>query len=402
MRRSRLRVAAAAKRARPFELGLGGLRRGRPAPRRCAATRRSRAARRCAPRGCAPRRAAAPDAASGCRAAASTNCCAAAVLSPRASARNAAPSCGAASPRTRETMPSTSAMLGALVARRAQQRARGVESSFVQRDEPAASDESASAPAARSASRAAGRSPARTHALASSRAMRTCCPGARYLSYFATSALARRRRDRAPRAPRRGAADSRAPHAPDRDATSLIGARVSTSAGDAGAQRRRRGLERELWRAPHAHAPPSSASRARPYRSSVIARSPNSSHTVADAVSAGSARSASQAACGWPHAISSSASARRAPAFRRRRDEDAAQRGPHARRGAGASAVRRRATRDAASFASARRHALALGSHSPIAARSCAVSYCRSRAVPSATRRPLDDAVRRRRAGRAG
>ena len=104
------RVAAATQRARPLELGLGGLGRRRlllddALPDGDRARRSLRAAR---------------DARGGEQqhrrrfrmpfGAASTNCCAAAALSPRASARNAAPSCGAASPRTRDTMPSTSAM----------------------------------------------------------------------------------------------------------------------------------------------------------------------------------------------------------------------------------------------------------------------------------------------------
>ena len=194
-----------------------------------------------------------------------------------------------------------------------------------------------------------------------------------------------RRRDRAPRAPRRAAADSRAPRAPDPMPARSAARACSTSAGDPGAERRGRRLERERRRAPHAHrrrrarrargrtAPPTSRARRTP---------PTPSPTPCPA---GSARSASHAACGWPHVISSSASARREPAFGRRRARGCCA-ARDARRRRGRERVRRGGREIRRSFASARRHALALGSHSPIAARSCAVSYCRSRAVPSATR----------------
>ena len=172
-------------------------------------------------------------------------------------------------------------------------------------------DESASAPAERSASRARARSPARTHALASRRAMRACWPGGRYRSYFATSASAW--------PPRPSAASACT-------CSGQILARHARRLGRQLADRRERedvgGRTRAQRRAGRLAArAPACAARARraervarePDRSSVIARSPKSSHADADAVSGGSPRSASHASCGWPHAISRSASARRGP-----------------------------------------------------------------------------------------
>src|SRR5260221_2715295 len=126
----------------------------------------------------------------GSAAAASTNFPHPPALSPRASARNARPTVRARSVRKRAMMPNPSVKDAPGTAPLPSRRRAASRPPPDSASSPAASLESASAPAAVSAARAFCRSPARTQPMATDCVARMRCTGEKYRSYVAMSASA--------------------------------------------------------------------------------------------------------------------------------------------------------------------------------------------------------------------